>query len=289
MKFHKIFSAMALSLLLAVPVQAAESGWQEDDYIQARLLDGGTATGAGNDDSGYDVYQAGLAIRLDKGWHAYWRTPGDGGLAPRLDWHNSENVAHVAVSWPLPQRIETLGLYSFGYKDDVTLPLAVHIPDPAQPATLDLRADIMICKNICVPQSVALSMAIPARRKRATGADLAAIEKAMAKVPHDGNVPGLKIEHAVIGPEAAVITAFSQAGFAQADLFIEAGDLVITAMPDITIDQNDPRKAMIRVAAPADSENFPVTLMKGDLTLTLSNGQTAIEKTISFNDSNKDQ
>ncbi|WP_243690565.1 hypothetical protein, partial [Cronobacter sakazakii] len=27
-----------------------------------------------------------LAITLDKGWKTYWRTPGDGGFRPVIDW-----------------------------------------------------------------------------------------------------------------------------------------------------------------------------------------------------------
>ena len=86
----------------------------------------------------------------------------------------------------------------------------------------------------------------------------------------------------MIGPEAVVVTAFSQAGFGKADLFVETGDFYVTAPPQITPDKNDPRRAMIRVAAPEGTENLAKEVSGKTVTLTLTNGRDAVEKTITF-------
>ncbi len=255
---------------------ALETGWQSADYVQARLLSGHKTTG------GDDGFQAALEIRLSEDWHAYWRMPGEGGLPPHLNWEKSENLASVDVLWPAPMRFETFGLYSFGYERDFMLPLKVTAADPSKPVVMELAADIMVCKDICVPQKVQLRLDVPAGAAKESK-HMALIERVMNDVPHEGNLPSLKIENAVIGPEAVVVNAYAQKGFERADLFVEAGeDIYVTAPPEITLDKDDPRYAMIRVAAPEGVENLANELIGSTITLTLSDGQNAIEKVIDF-------
>ncbi|MCB9997167.1 MAG: hypothetical protein H6869_12120 [Rhodospirillales bacterium] len=260
----------------SAPAQALEGRWSGADYIQARLLSAADALGGEE-----TALQAGLHIKLADGWHAYWRMPGEGGLPPVLHWDNAANVEAVTVRWPVPQRFETFGLYSFGYTDEVILPLEVTLTQPETATRLDLRAEIMVCNEICVPQKIQAHLDIPAG-PLAHGLARKTIEEAALKVPQDGDRPTLKIENMVAGPEAIVVTAFSQNGYDQADLFIECGDLYITAPPEITPDEKDPRRAMIRVAAPEGTDNLADYVTNHNVTLTLVQGDKAIEKTIMF-------
>lgn len=207
--------------------------------------------------------------------------PGDGGLPPAFDWSGSKNMADIEISWPVPERFEMVGLYSFGYKENVILPLKITAADPDKPVMLDVTADIMICKDICVPQKVALSLNISAEGMTETS-HAAAIEAARETVPKQEDLPGLKIENIVIGPDAVVANIFSRAGFERFDLFVEAGDLYVTAPPEITVDEGDPRKALVRVAAPEGVDSLTAAVLEKNVTLTATNGRYAVEKTISF-------
>src|SRR6516165_6190063 len=71
------------------------------------------------------VLRAGVEIRLQRGWHTYWRYPGDAGVPPRFDFTGSQNVKAVDVLWPAPQPIPEHDLVTIGYTGDVILPLAV--------------------------------------------------------------------------------------------------------------------------------------------------------------------
>lgn len=262
---------LAFLLLACPPAKALETAWSDGDYIQARLLGGGAADGP----------NAALELRLDEGWHAFWRMPGDGGLPPAFDWNGSGNLEKVEVFWPLPERFDTAGLYSFGYHGAVILPLAADALQPDEPVVLDLKADLMVCKDICVPQKVALQMTLPpGGAKDSPHSDR--IAAAMAKVPGESAPNRLVLENVVLGPEAIVVTAYSSSGFEHADLFIESGDIYVTALPEITPDKGDPRKAMIRVAGPEHVANLANELSARDIRLTLTNGSEAVEKTIAF-------
>ena len=83
------------------------------------------------------------------------------------------------------------------------------------------------------------------------------------------------------GPEALVVSACSERGFNGADLFIENDEVFMTAQPEISVDPNDTRRAMIRVKP---YEEGPVSeLLAGKtLTLTFVAGGQAIEKDVGF-------
>ena len=249
------------------------SDWQGADYIQARLVNGGGDSG--------ESLQAGVEVRLANGWHAYWRFPGDGGLAPEFDWSKSENVRSVTVHWPPPRRFDDMGLYSFGYENRVLFPLTIVPERPGDAVKLALSATIMVCNQICVPQSVSAKFDIPAGAAEATPY-AAVIAHAFESLPVKGDSAALKIESAVLGPDALVVRAYSRSGFENADLFAESDSLFMTAPPEIMPDKDDGRYALLRIARPADSGDPAQEPVTAPLTLTLTAGGEAIERTISF-------
>lgn len=78
-EYHQ--SAFACLFMLWLPaLQAADSGWLQEpanDHAKVRLR--------------ADTSQPGetrllLAVELQKGWKTYWRSPGEGGIAPAIAW-----------------------------------------------------------------------------------------------------------------------------------------------------------------------------------------------------------
>lgn len=268
---------LLFSFLIAAPQNsfALETPWKSADYVQARLISATDATGDG------DTVQAALELRLADGWHAYWRMPGDSGLPPALNWAASANLEGVEMSWPPPRRIEIMGLYSFGYTDSVMFPLSVRLKDPGKPVALALKASIMVCETICVPQDLALSLDIPAGEP-ASGRYERVIAAARDSVPYKGDLPALDIKGVVIGPDALVVRSWSAAGFDSADLFVESGDILMTAPPQIETDKNDARLAQLRIAKPEGIDNLANALEGRKITLTLIGGRKAIEKEFDF-------
>lgn len=263
-------------MLAAFPAQATESAWATQDYVQARLVS--AVSGHGQQDS----FEGGLELRLAEGWHAYWRMPGDSGLPPRLNWDGSGNVKSITVEWPVPTRFETLDLYGFGYTDHVLWPFTVEVKDPAKDAVLNLEADIMVCEDICVPQKVSLSMTVPANHEGST-ISTALVKNAFSRLAATESNEKLRIENVVIGPEAIVLNAYSRRGFDNFDVFVESGDdLYITAKPDITVSNDDDKRAMIRVAAPENIDNLMAELSGVEVRITVVAGREAIEQVVVY-------
>src|SRR5690625_4667822 len=59
-----------------------------------------------------------LEVSLAKDWKTYWRSPGEGGIAPELEWQESSNIQRVEWHWPLPKRYNLLGFNTLGYEGE---------------------------------------------------------------------------------------------------------------------------------------------------------------------------
>jgi suppressor for copper-sensitivity B len=101
--------ALALPLGGGQGAMAAATPWVGDAHAAARRI-----TAAGANGSAMTV-EAGLEIRPMPGWHAYWRSPGDAGIPPSIDFAGSTNLAHAEIAWPAPTRFSLQGLETAGY------------------------------------------------------------------------------------------------------------------------------------------------------------------------------
>jgi DsbC/DsbD-like thiol-disulfide interchange protein len=174
--FRLRFLMIAAALLSIAPRAWAQdaSDWSADAHAAARLIAGSTTK---TPDATF--VRAGLEIKLDPGWHTYWRDPGDSGVPPNLDFSGSDNVKDVTVLWPAPQRFpDGAGGHSIGYVDHVILPLRVVPQDAAKHSALQLKLGYDICNTMCVPVEANLKLPL-----KGNGAEETALEKAEARVP----------------------------------------------------------------------------------------------------------
>jgi len=92
-----------------------------------------------------------LDINLEGDWKTYWRSPGEGGVAPTFNWQGeSENISNINWFWPAPQRYPVLGVETLGYKHKLQLPLTVELQDLNQNTLLKGRFTLASCTTICV-------------------------------------------------------------------------------------------------------------------------------------------
>ena len=82
--------------------------------------------------------EVGVEIALEPGWKTYWRTPGDAGIPPVIDWSRSTGIAGLDLRFPAPVRFGDEGVQSIGYTGPVVLPIDLVLADAGRPATLDL-------------------------------------------------------------------------------------------------------------------------------------------------------
>jgi DsbC/DsbD-like thiol-disulfide interchange protein len=174
-KFRFIrIGTFAAVLLLAGNASADESAWAETGQARVRLLAAGPVPGDKT------LLRGGIEIRLARGWHTYWRYPGDAGVPPRFDWSGSENLASIEVLWPAPElMLEKGGVKTVGYSDAVIFPLRARATDPARAVKLNLHLQFAVCEKLCIPAEARLALDLTAR----TAASDPALYTAEARVP----------------------------------------------------------------------------------------------------------
>lgn len=131
---------------------------------------------------------AAIEIRLQPGWHTYWRIPGEAGIAPEIDWSGSRNLASVAYHWPRPEVFEQSGLTSFGHADRLVLPVVLTPTDPGAPIEARARLDFGVCNEICTPADADISAQIAPGTPQTGRAVIAA---ALATAPLEGGAAGI--------------------------------------------------------------------------------------------------
>ncbi len=264
-----LLSALALA---PAPARAGASAWASTEQSQVRLISATSAVGA------RESLRLGLHIRLEPGWKVYWRSPGDAGFPPVLDWTGSENLAAAEIHWPAPRRYTLFGLDTFGYTDEVVFPLTVRLARPAAGITLRLALSYAICKDICIPHETALALAL-ARGEATATAFAPLIERYLARVPAAANSSALALVSAVVlGPAGAQVLevgARSERPFQAPDLMVEGPDGFYFAAPTVELRAGG-REALLRV--PVSAGKTPRALAGQPLTLTLVDGERALER-----------
>ena len=104
---------------------------------------------------------AALRISLAEGWKTYWRSPGDGGIPPRLSLTASGNLEGARIAWPVPIVFDQNGLRSIGYEGEVVLPIAFRAEDATTAITLEGEIEIGVCESICIPVTLPVAALLP--------------------------------------------------------------------------------------------------------------------------------
>ena len=255
--------AIFVAGLVAAPsaAWAAATAWVGAPRAEARLITGVDGARPG------EVIPAGLQFRLGEGWHAYWRTPGDAGIAPRIDWSASTNVEAVHIDWPAPQRLDIPGLQNAVYSGAFILPLSVMRRDPTAAAQLVLAVDYAICGKICVPAHADLSVAVPAG-DGAPSAEAPALADARAMVPGGASQAGFVVDttstaDAGQGRQLTLTIRSVNGPFLHPDLFVESASPGLPPAPAVLLG-DEGRVATITAELPRDiGDHLTLTLVDG--------------------------
>jgi thiol:disulfide interchange protein/DsbC/DsbD-like thiol-disulfide interchange protein len=150
-----LWLAAALAAAVAAPATGAPV---KTPHVEAELVAGNTALVPGS------ALPVALRLRMEPGWHTYWRNPGDSGLPTTLAWKLPAGIGAEPLEWPAPQLLPVGPLANYGYEGEVLL-LAQLRPAAAfaagSPVVVNARADWLVCKEICIPEGVDLALELP--------------------------------------------------------------------------------------------------------------------------------
>jgi thiol:disulfide interchange protein len=124
----------------------------------------------------------GLKIQHQPHWHTYWKNPGDSGLPTTVEWKLPAGLSAGDIQWPTPSRLPIGPLMNFGYEGLLLLPVPLSVSQAPTGDTveLQLRADWLVCKDVCIPEGGDFVLRLPVRAATAGHAELFASAKAAA-------------------------------------------------------------------------------------------------------------
>ena len=258
-------------VLVASPVRALESNAYRSEALTARLIvaEAGIAPGS-------LFLSAGLKIELEEGWKAYWRSPGEVGLPPEIDWEGSTNLESVDMLWPAPTRFRAFGIENFGYGKKVTFPLQLQLMDSDRSAELKAIVNLLICSNVCVPERFELTLPVPL----GSGVDArAATEIATwaARVPVVGTESAIAISGAALKQgQSLVIHMTRPSGWNNPDIFPESDAGSAFGAPDIrlTNDRTGLWASIPILALSEEQSSLRITVVDDDVAVTFDDVNT---------------
>ena len=107
-----------------------------------------------------------LQMDLKKGWHSYWKNPGDSGMPMQIGWNLPEGITVEDIQWPTPKRFDQSGLIGYGYEEKATFLVRLRPSDKLSPALKNVKIDTEVrwlaCSDaFCTPGSNELSLELP--------------------------------------------------------------------------------------------------------------------------------
>ena len=108
------------------------------------------------------IIDAAVIIRLEEGWHIYWRNPGDSGMPTSFEFILPESIKVSEIKWAVPKIFEFEGYASYGYEGLAVFPFSIYIPENfnQDEITIEVNLKSLICKEFCKPFNKNLSRII---------------------------------------------------------------------------------------------------------------------------------
>ena len=229
---RRAFAAL-IALWLALAAGAAFSQPATTPHVRVELA--AETAGAA---PGSTLYAA-VILTAEKGWHTYWRNPGDAGEATKIAWSLPPGWKAGDIVWPTPKRLPVGPIMNYGYEGRVMLAAPIEVPADAKPGareTLGAKVDYLVCAEVCVPGAATVSLATTVvAGKPATDPTWGqVIDADLAAAPKPA---GLSARFQRVGPRLALAVAGPVlAGAAPAEAYFFPYD-------DTLIDQSKPQTA----------------------------------------------
>jgi DsbC/DsbD-like thiol-disulfide interchange protein len=127
----------------------------------------------------------GIRLEMEKGWHTYWRNPGDSGLPTRVKWELPAGFSAGEILWPYPDPFRSGPLVSYGYEHEVLLPVEIRVPTALADSEVRIaaRVDWLECLEACLPGRANVSLTLPVRAAAAPGPQAALFAEARRRLP----------------------------------------------------------------------------------------------------------
>jgi thiol:disulfide interchange protein len=142
-----LYNVRILRILLAAVCVSLSVATARAAHTQAQLILGADSARAG------ETVLAGVHLKMEPGWHNYWKNPGAAGEATKIEWQLPPGVTAGDVQWPLPEKLPPDEVITYAYENEVVLIVPLKLAADLKPGALNLSAKVswLECKEQCIP------------------------------------------------------------------------------------------------------------------------------------------
>ena len=153
-RLAQLFYALMTMWAAAVALPAAAQAPGER-HVAMRLVAESDTPAAGS------TVTLAIAATPAKGWHAYWKNPGDAGIETQAAWTLPAGAKAGALTYPVPERLIVSGLANYVYERPFAMLVDLAVPAGVAAGTalpIRVKLDYLVCTvEICVPESQELA------------------------------------------------------------------------------------------------------------------------------------
>lgn len=234
-----LLAMFTLSAHAATSSEPVSTGWMQDanhPYIETRFVLTGRINPEEKTVAGY------LEARLAGEWKTYWRSPGEGGIAPKMDWDKSQNITDVEWFWTFPERFDLLGIDTLGYKHNAIFPMKIHVEDISKPVNLDAVLTMSSCTEICVLTDFPIQLQFTPDELIPADEATFQFAQTMSKVPKPSPLLSDITASWDQSKSQLQVTATHQLGWQKPDIIVDGDSIQMQdanfSLPHIQIEQN---------------------------------------------------
>jgi len=177
-----LFSAclcLAISSRAQPALPSIGGGFSSAHHTQVKLLLSADTAKPG------DTIYAGVDLKMEPGWHTYWKNPGAAGMATEIKWQLPPGISADEIQWPLPEKFPPIEVTTYGYTNEVMLIVPLTLASNLPSGEIDLKANVswLECKDVCIPANQDVEAKLKIGNEAKNSADAATIESWKSKIP----------------------------------------------------------------------------------------------------------
>lgn len=136
-----------------------------------------------------DTVWVGVDMKMEPGWHTYWKNPGEAGMATTIAWQLPPGITAGQIEWPLPHKFPPIEVTTYGYTNEnmLLVPLKIGSNVPKGAVTLTANLAWLECEDVCIPVKLSAQTTLQIGNETKPSADAAEIESWKTKVPESND------------------------------------------------------------------------------------------------------
>jgi DsbC/DsbD-like thiol-disulfide interchange protein len=140
---------------------------------------------AGNVQPG-KAFTLGIRLKIEPGWHTYWKNPGDAGLPMEATVLDAPNLSVGELRFPTPKKLSSADVATYGYEEEVVYLLSIKPKTPDAAKHFKIKLSWLVCKEVCLPGETVLEFNLDSIKSSDMKENQHLLDRWTARLPQPG-------------------------------------------------------------------------------------------------------